>query len=626
MSMLPVRFLLLACLSIAFLTPIAANAADVPLIVDFRDGTVLRVSLPDSKIPWRRISDVGEVTDEPLDLSTVDQLRFVLTPATEQVSQVRRLVSRLGSEGFHQREEAQKELIARGAKFRTILEQILPKSKDFEVRWRLDEIIKKMQKDDPDTISLTGNDYDQLSLRGDKETELSGDVGDWSITADYRGAKITMNRRTVLALRNAPLGLDLAAEPPVVHMTRIAGDDDAHFPAEVTRIDFDRGPRGEAIPAGTDISEIFVPLGAKFSTSYEDSYVAIEPYNVGGRSGGRCAATHKPLYQGTITIQFCKPGNARLPAGVKYVGFWTSHIAPEGTALQAFDARGRQIAEIKTVRNQRDFLSLTTNVRIAYIRIVPDEDVDPDYAIDDLVFDTPKPLSEAGDPERYSVVLTSGERLHSTSLIVDDESLKMKEVSVGIDELTVPLKELAVLVPPRAPLPEIGEDQRAYVRTSDGSVLRAKGDDGLKLDRFPEIAIDENRLVAIWGATTILEEPSDEAWPDQGALMILSNDEFANIREWKLGAQWIDAEVEVADRDALTYANSPVVWFRKPAKRPKESGLLRTSSGEEIVLGTADGFELKSWSLDGVTIARGDKQWSIGLGEVRSLLLPRSSK
>jgi hypothetical protein len=39
-----------------------------------------------------------------------------------------------------------------------------------------------------------------------------------------------------------------------------------------------------------------------------------------------------------MTVRFCKPGNARLPAGVHYVGFWTSHVAPDGTALEAFDA------------------------------------------------------------------------------------------------------------------------------------------------------------------------------------------------------------------------------------------------------------------------------------------------
>ncbi len=620
-----VRHIVGAALSLSFLSlihqPVAAE--DVPLIVDFRDGTVIRMVIPDGQIPWRRISEDGEVTEEPVMLSKVKQVRFVLTPATEQVAHVRRLIAGLGAARFQDREAAQAELIKRGAKFRTIIEQAVPRTKDYEVGWRLNEVIKSLPKE---AGGLLGNDYDQLTLNADEEQEIHGDVGDWEVTTGYRGANIKIDRSNVLSVRNDTIKLDLLAEPPVVSMERIPSDEDELFPPDVTRIDFDRAPGGATIAAGTDISEVYVPVGATFISSYKDSFVAVEPYNVGGRSGGRCAANHKPLYQGTMTIRFCKPDNARLPAGVTHVGFWTSHIAPEGTALQAFDARGRQIGEIKTVRSQRDFLAMKTNVPIAYIRIVPDEEVDPDYAIDDLVFDTPKPLSEAGDPDRYSIVLATGERLHGSSLEVVKDTLVLKEVTVGIDELRIPMSELAILVPPRSPLPEVGDDQRCFLRMSDGSVLRARNDKGLKLVRFQDDEIDANRLVALWGAATILEEPPAEAWPKQGALMIAGNDEFVPIPDWKLGKTWIDSNVEAPGGEALTYANSPVVWFRQPGKRPEESGLLRTASGEEIVLGTDDGFALKQWSLEGVVIARGDSEWSIGMGEIRSLLLPRTKQ
>jgi hypothetical protein len=559
--------------------------------------------------------------EEPLPLSQIKQLRFVLTPATEQVAQVRRLLSRLGAASYQDREEAQKELLDRGARFLEIFRQTLPRTTDFEVRWRLKEIIETFEKrgDEPE---LLGNDYDELRLNGDQTSELHGDVGNWTIETEYRGVKLTLTRANVLSLRNDTIRLDLLAEPPVVSVERIPNDEDELFPAEVTRIDFDRGPRGEAIPAGTNISETYVPLGAIFSSSFKESYVAIEPYNVGGRSGGRCAATHNPLYQGILTVRFCKPGNARIPAGVKCVGFWTSHIAPDGTALQAFDAGGRRLAEIKTVRSQRDFLAIRTNIPIAYIRVVPDEDIDPDFAIDDLVFDTPKTLSEAGDPDHYSVVLRSGERLHSTSLEVQSDQLILKDLTIGIPEMRIPTDELAVLVPPHNMPPDVGQEPRCFVRTADGSVFRARSDGGLKLDRFAELPIDANRLVALWGAETILEEPAEDAWPAEGAVMIVGHDDYVRLSQWKLGDAWIEADFQ-GDPGSHTYANSPVVWFRKAEQREKESGLLRTTVGEEIVLGTPDGFSLKSWSLEGVTVARGDKDWMIGMGEVQSLLLPR---
>lgn len=173
-------------------------------------------------------------------------------------------------------------------------------------------------------------------------------------------------------------------------VVRINKDVDELFPKDVTRVDFDADPAGERFDIGTDISKAFVPVGCTFETSQKDSFVSIEPYNVGGRSGKFCAATHKPLYQGTITIRFCKPKDEKIPATVTTVGFWTSHVAIGGTKLVAYGVDDKEIATVVTDANQRDFLALRSKTPIAYVKVVPDNDIDPDYAIDDLVFDVPQ--------------------------------------------------------------------------------------------------------------------------------------------------------------------------------------------------------------------------------------------
>lgn len=586
-------------------------------IIDFRDGTIIKVTMPDVDLPWRRIAEDGEVTQEPLKLSRVEQLKFVLTPATEQVAEVRRMVVQLGDADYHKREVAHKQLLLRGGKFRKILEQMLPRSKDYEVKWRLAKILEKL----PEGESLVGNDYDRLLIKG-REDEVHGDVGRWSLEIAYRGATIVIDRSSVLAIRDAPLGLDLSAEPTVVHMDRIVRDDDAHFPKDVIRVDFDKAPGGESLANGTDISEVYVPVGCLFETSIKESFVGIQPYDVGGRSRGKCAATNKPLYQGVITIRFCKPGNARLPAGVRYVGFWTSHVAPDGTSLQAFDARDRKIAEIKTTKHQRDFLALTTNVPIAHVKVVPDVEIDPDYAIDDLVFDPPRPLSEAGDPDRYSVLLATGERLYSQRLKRTGDTVTLGKLTVGAEKVDLKSEEIAVLVPPRLPLPEV-EDHRCFVRLDDGSVLRAETTGGLKLSRFSQ-AVQAERLVALWGATTHLEEPPADAWQQDAALLVAEGSPPKPLQQWTLGKTWIESK-ELDSDGVRTYANSPSIWFHKPGKRPAGSGLLRTRSGEEIVLDKTRRYHLKSWGDDGVVVAEGDQQWTIPLGDVSSLLMPKKN-
>ena len=333
--------------------PRLAIAADVERTVMFRDGTVLRLKLPDVQIPWRRVAIDGQVTDEALPLSRVGQLTFVTTPATEQVATVRRMIADLGAPIYRRRVEAQIKLIERGAKFRTILEISQKQIEDFEARWRLKEVLDALDAQGGGAESIKA-DYDELIPLG-ADAPVEGDVGDWSLRTAYRGGEVVLDRHTLRAIQAAPLEFSATAEPPVVIANRIEQDKDELFPRDPVRIDFQRGPRGESFAKGDDIRNTFVPLGCTFASSQPGSTITIDVYNVGGRSGGNCAANREPRFQGTMTIRFCLPGNERAPAGVRYVGLWISHVAVEGTALLAFDVRNRQIAEIKTNTDHRDF-------------------------------------------------------------------------------------------------------------------------------------------------------------------------------------------------------------------------------------------------------------------------------
>ncbi|MEQ8785472.1 MAG: hypothetical protein RIC55_04205 [Pirellulaceae bacterium] len=174
---------------------------------------------------------------------------------------------------------------------------------------------------------------------------------------------------------------------------RLDADDARQFGESPTRIDFEADPSGKELMVGEDIGRRFVDRGVLLSSSVDGAIVSVETYNVGGRSGGRCAATHDPLYQGTLTLRFCTPGDAEKPAGVHAVGFWISHIAPDGASLLAFDKDGKELGVVKTNRHQRQFLGIHSRLPIARVDVVPDPEIDPDYAIDDLTFDRPTAIS-----------------------------------------------------------------------------------------------------------------------------------------------------------------------------------------------------------------------------------------
>ena len=605
---------LLVALLVA-LCPARLSAQAIERTVEFRDGTVLKVKLPNRTLAWKRVHTNGKVEDAPVSLDQVALLRIVDTPATEQAEAIRRLVLQLADDSYQRREQAQAELLVSGRKFRGILEQSLKDAADFEQSWRLKEILKVL----PEGTALLESDFDSLTVTSGIDV-LQGEAANFELIADYRGQPITLTRENVRALREGDPGLALAIDPTASSAERIA-DDDRNFPADVVRIDFDRGPRGESLDIGQDIGKVFVAQGCTMKSLVEGAIISVEQYNVGGRSGGRCAATHEPLYQGEIEIRFCLPGNENAPAGVTSVGCYVSFVSPGGTGLRAYDVLNRLIAEVKTVKSQSDFLGIKSERRIAYVRLVPYPEIDKDYAFDDLTFDPPRPLAEAGVPDRYSVVLTTGERMSCQALDNVNGAAVLQEVSVGLEELQLPLDELAVIVPPQheadALTPAL---QRCNVRLVDGSILRATGGEGLQCVRFPELAIDVDQIVALWGAKTQVVDPKEELM--ELPFLVQADQKRRPLRNLRLGPRWVESESLTADDDQ-TYETSPVIWMQNPRERAAGDGLLRLGSGDELVLAKKDGFAIQSWSAEGVVIARGEKKWTIPLAEVSTLVFPR---
>jgi hypothetical protein len=172
---------------------------------------------------------------------------------------------------------------------------------------------------------------------------------------------------------------------------RITADRDSELPAQVTRIGFDADPQGEPLRLGQDVSSTFAPLGVTLETSLQGASVCVDGYTVTGRSRGMSCATGEPYrWQGMLTARFCEPGKPERPASVTHVGVWVAAVSPGGTSLQAYDAQGKVIGSVTTLRSGSEYLALRSETPIAFVRVIPNEQVDRDYTIDDLVFDTPQ--------------------------------------------------------------------------------------------------------------------------------------------------------------------------------------------------------------------------------------------
>lgn len=584
-------------------------------IVEYRDGTLIRVEIPRGQLPWKSVTRDGQITELPTPMDSVSRLDFVLSPVTEQVAIVRQLISQLGAANYQQRQEAHKRLVEIGGQYRPVI-AAAEESAEPEVRWRIQDILENVSI----TESYVRNDFDRLTL-GDG-TVLDGDVGNWELDVVYRGATLTLNRESVLSIYEGDLKLDFDGDTAIAEFERLPEDDPANFPVNIRRLDFEQKPGGEPLSVGEDVANAYVDAGVSISTSVPNAMVTVQSYKV---RSGQSAATHSPPYTGTITLRFCVPGNPRLPASVRTIGCWVSYISPAGTYLQAYDARDRLIGEVATTVSGAEFLALSSSVPIAYCKLHPDDSVDPDYAFDEFVYDDPRPLLESGDPQLNSVVLYSGERLQALGLQLDKESIQLSDLTVGTGRITIPRAEIAVVIP------RVDEDNALtginrtpalpHVQMMNGSVVFVSPDPslGLRLSRTEKGVIRQDEIASLWGKDTAPATATTEEL-EQGPFTIIEGERVA-VPDIALGVNWITGSA-LEDRNLhFEYADSPVIWFQAPRTATRQHGIIRTSAGESFVFG-ANSFTLNEWNDEGIKLSWNSYEFMIPTAEISSIRFP----
>ncbi len=613
----PAVILATAWFSLCF-TGLSFAEPPVERAVVFQDGSILWVTLQNSSLALKKATADGSIVSQTLQLSEVRDLKLVARPVLEEQARVGVLIHALGDDSFKKREQAQADLIVSARGFGPYLRQVQQQTTDPEVRARLKQVLEKLPFDE----SEPDKEWDQLVTMSGGEA-VPCDLGAWSASGRFHDVEVTLDRATVQRITSENIDSSPPTRTAAVSAERIQTDEDRLFPNNLTRIGFDTTPDGKAIAIGENVGRLFIPKGFTISTSVSGSIVSVNNFDVGGRSRGLSCATHQPLWEGVLTIRFCLPGNDRVAAGVTHVGLWIAEVTPNGTKMEAYDAQDRLLAEIKTVASGHDFLAVRSPVPIATIKIVPNLQIDPNYTIDDLAFDTPMPLSEWGDPKLFTFILGTGERLKCQRFQVEADHLNMEGVSAGIAKLSLPLKDVAVARYPTGDLKLVAAQDGFWVMLADGSILHAHSKQGPVTDRFPGLKVDSSNIAALWGNQTAYREPRENSVPVEGQVLVMENTSLSvrdlTLKEWTLGATSIEPS-GVKLLAALIYETSPMLWFRNIPVVDKRNGLVTLASGERIVLGEK-GFSCKSWSAEGVVVVYKDAVVNIPASEVLSITL-----
>ena len=552
----------------------SAPAAD--RIVEFRDGSRLQLDVTAADFTLKP-DNRGASGDPAIQLAfdEVAEVTFSEVPAFERLRRIKESLSELRSDEFVVRERAAIRLTKLGAGFRSLLEKQLAAAFDPEIRWRLHGILGALSRSFDD-------DFDHLRTG---KRALQGELDEWTGQATYRGTPLRIDRTTVRSLTQIQDQRAGEEHPAVVVRTSAPHA----LPAGGPTIDFSRTPDGSKLEVGDDISKRFIDWGVEFSTSIDDSHVAIQRYDIDGASGGLSAATDEPLYEGTVSMRFCSPGRPEIPAGVHFVGCWVGVVEKGGTALVGYDRDGAEIGRAVTTGAPSQFLALRSATPIASAEIIPDSEIDPNYVLDDVVFSSPLPLDTSPHPTLYSLVLDNGDRLQAKKFAID--GAKPKDASVSIKpaggfggEIRLPLADVAHLLTPGAARPQERGERQLWAMLNDGSKIRidAKSDDWTKLP-----------LAALWNSRKPLKTPRETLEiPKGGAALFLGRDPIA-LKSFEFRDNEFAGTREDGSTAIIQYGRLSTIWF----STAEESQIKRHSSiemrdGQRFAFGDGASHEL----------------------------------
>lgn len=189
------------------------------------------------------------------------------------------------------------------------------------------------------------------------------------------------------------------------------------FGPGAVRIGFDRRPDASRLAAGEDVSETFLPLGVRFRTPVAGASVGTDAYEIEGGSRGLSAAVTEPRWTGDVELEFVAPPGRDSP-GARRVGARVGEVFPGGTGLRALGAGGVVLGEVLTAGTGAEFLGIEASEPIAKAVFFAVPAIDPNFAIDDLVF-------EWADPAGPSDVafLRDGSRLAGEAVSSDARAL-----------------------------------------------------------------------------------------------------------------------------------------------------------------------------------------------------------
>ncbi len=635
------------------------------------DGSTITVEIDQSQtMSWTDVLDNGEMSTRKISFSKIRQLILSESPASEQVANIKGLLTQLAGDNWADRETSEQKLSDSkiGGPFRKLIESQADHPV-FEVRYRIERILSKLDSQS----SQNESEFDTLIMADG--SEHAGDAGEFNLKCVYRGKKVSFQRAQLSMIANSATKVAMAVSGKGAVKTELFHDHRGAFflPAQTT-VDFEKSPSGLAFDARSDVSEKFVAAGLKMGTEV-DGFVGISGYGfkyAGLPPSGNSicvfeeGSKYPRRFRGIMNFQFCVPNQPSVAAGVHEFGLFIARVNhSRDMILEAYNADGQLLACVESTDQHCVFSGVKSNELITRVRILSnphlfrvDRAIDEDYAVDNVCFSEPvavnSDVSGFSNPEKKTAVtnlirLRNGDAIKSSDLKLSSKNaliaLENQEIEIGLDEIA------SIQFPNKLDPPDTAMWK---IMLEDQSMIHVLPDaKGFTSTSFNQIKATKDQISALWISKNPLRYPLKGDFKSGQELLVFPTCRIVDrIQFNNEGFSWDESAVKLQqpiftgkedpkDEEDPTPPftnikftdpwpeNVPSVWFNEPQKRDDSHGRLRLTDGQQLTLGKktageSSRFQFVRFEAEQLIISVDGKTAEVPFNKVLSIELPQN--
>ncbi len=641
--------------------PQSDAAQEYAVWLKFRDGSLIQATVPDQSVPWLTVQTDGRLIESTINIADIDQLYFTESPASELVAKARRWIDQLSSSEFHERDQAEKRLLAEGGPYVELIKLSRERISEPEARFRLERVLKHL------TVT-TGPKIELDTLNSDNR-KLEGDVRDWKLVGKIGETPFALDRTALQHVYfENPLTTMIPASSQLAKQIEIqffTSHEDHFFQEGQVHASFEQDQSGKRIARNQVAHELFHFLGLNLRCEHLGWDIIIAGFQfTNSVSRNNSIGTYfldpetnnRSRYLGVTEITFCQPGFPKMPAAVEMAGLFLEIVVPRQHVIEAYNAAGHRIAMLETASERTSFLGLKSNEPISRIRVspnyalnLPEEELNDDYAIDDICFRGLVRLTDLNRSDKFQLMFKTGEQLYCDMVHFEEGQVVVSDQRFADQPLRFEHGQLASISGPALQPTAMenvnettDEPQYFFVMLSDGSIIKATDTDSNQVNSLDFGAIPWSRINGFWsGPVARYPGPLDFSHANTVAVyptcrflikeFVIADGQFTiqpeslermqQNAELKLGQP--DPQVDFAnDGLAFDFLSSPTVWLKIPTVVSAQSGIVRLKDGQQFVIDEVDdGFTLDSIEAQSVTISMGGVQLSLSIDDIAVLRL-----